>query len=198
MRSSLQLVVGITAVLLHCGEAACAGDAPARLVAAPLPLMLYRGGHDVGHAYFTPTGRLGQRDGVTVDEHWPADHGSCIRIAFDRKEGWAGVVWEYPGTTQGLSSVGVDLRGARWLTFRARGERGGEGVEFKTGIYQADPPRVGPFPATTGRITLGADWHTYRIDLTYCDLRSLVAGFACVWAAQGQPLAFYLDDIRYE
>jgi len=117
------------------------------------------------------------------------------------------------------AEAGVDLRGAKSLTFWARGEKGGERVEFfALGIgWDADskPPQTQPDPCTqepfafpdsspkvsTGYISLAREWTQYTLDLRGRDLSYALGGFG--WAASAvenglRDITFYLDDIQYQ
>jgi hypothetical protein len=105
--------------------------------------------------------------------------------------------------------AGVDLRGATRLTFSARGERGGERVEFFCLGVGRDPVSgraVAPHPdsdrkASTGWVTLSNSWRTYSIPLADKDLSYVAGGFGWVTSAQAngsRSITFYLDEIRYD
>ena len=149
----------------------------------------------------------------------PARGLSCLRASF----GGAGATWGgwyfLNGVLQGNDTVprpnwgtvpdaGLDLRGATTLTFQARGEVGGERVEFLAlGVGRdavtGDP--IAPHPdssrrISTGYVTLTRDWREYTIDVSAADLSYVLGGFGWVSALtqnDGQPIAFYLDEIRY-
>ncbi|MEN6425145.1 MAG: hypothetical protein ABFE13_07270 [Phycisphaerales bacterium] len=109
---------------------------------------------------------------------------------------------EYP-------DAGIDLSGATRLTFWARGQSGGERVEFLvfgvgrdsiTGIPTEPYPDSSP-KRTLGYIALSDVWTQYSIDLTGTDLSYVLGGFAWVTDAMEdgyQDIVFYLDDIRYD
>jgi hypothetical protein len=104
------------------------------------------------------------------------------------------------------------LRNATALTFWARGERGGEKIEFFMGGVGRDPNTGAPtnqFPDSTPRQpalgtpslhTLSTSWQMYTIPLAGVDLSYVLGGFAWVANALNNPqgAVFYLDDIRYE
>jgi len=97
-------------------------------------------------------------------------------------QGWAGICWQ---------EGGYNLTGAGNLTFRARGESGGEKVEFTAGD-------VG---ASAGTVTLTNVWQRYVIDdLTGGDLSNVICGFYWGASEANNPggCTIYLDDIRYE
>jgi len=106
--------------------------------------------------------------------------------------------------------AGIDLQGATRLTFWARGERGGEKIEFFMGGVGRNPytgEAAKPFPGSTPRIpplgttfTLTTDWRQYIIDLSGADLSYILGGFGWVANAVNNPdgAVFWLDDIHYD
>ena len=93
---------------------------------------------------------------------------SCIRTEYVNKSGtrWAGIYWQNPPNNWGtVPNAGFDLRGAKKVTFWAKGERGGEIInEFKTGgISSGD--HIDSDSASVGPIQLTQDWKKYEIDL---------------------------------
>lgn len=95
-----------------------------------------------------------------------------------------------------VPNAGVDLRGATRLTFWARGERGGEKIEFFMGGV-GSTPWVSSQPVLT---TLTTQWTPYSIDVSQADLSYVLAGFGWVANAPNNPqgAVFWLDDIRYD
>jgi hypothetical protein len=109
-------------------------------------------------------------------------------------------------------NAGFNLKGATKLTFFARGEKGGEQVEFFVGgigwpdkPYKESLPKVTihrkelVFPTTF--INLSKEWKQYTIDLTGKDLSYVLSGFGWVTNAPrnlGQGITFYIDDIRFD
>lgn len=106
-------------------------------------------------------------------------------------------------------NAGVDLQGATTLTFWARGEQGGEVVEFfafgvgrdpNTGQPLAPHPDSSP-KVSLGPVTLTRDWRQYVINLAGRDLSYVLGGFGWVTNAAlngGRNIVFYLDDIVYQ
>ncbi len=160
---------------------------------------------------FDATGFMGdgKADGeyVEVDaRHMLESHSppECLRIAYEPgPTGWAGQYWlNAPGNWG--QSPGSDLRGYSRVAFWAKGERGGERLEFKAGSLDATR-RPGiehkdSFGTSLGKVSLTKDWRPYRIDLTDLDLSSVIGGFAWVATAEDNPsgAVFYIDDLRYE
>jgi len=143
---------------------------------------------------------------------------SCIRNQFVAEgENWGG--WYFQnGVLNGedtqpkpnwgdYQNAGMNLTGAIKLTFWARGENGGErveffafgvgrdafGVPFKT--YPDSSPKV-----SLGFKTLSKKWKKYTIDLRGKDLSYVIGGFGWVTNApinNNTGITFYLDDIQY-
>ncbi|MBN1294955.1 MAG: hypothetical protein JXB48_24175 [Candidatus Latescibacteria bacterium] len=111
------------------------------------------------------------------------------------------------------ADAGVNLNGATKLTFFARGEHGGERVEFFTFGAKWETcgnkkKRLCPYgdsseKISTGIITLSKEWKPYEIPITDKRQRPIyvVNGFG--WAANAilnnnkDSIFFYLDDIKY-
>ncbi|HYV05414.1 MAG TPA: hypothetical protein VFB82_12550, partial [Blastocatellia bacterium] len=110
-----------------------------------------------------------------------------------------------------VPNAGLDLSGATALTFWARGEQGGEKVDFfmggvgrnaDTGVAEM------PFPDSTPVVkifpTLTTQWTQYTIDLTGKDLTYVLGGFGWVASVRNNPtrsnpngVVFFVDDIQY-
>ncbi len=183
---------------------------------------------DVGAAgnHFVVLGKIADRpDAVDIDPCWagnPHSGATAIRNVFSNTTGlnWGGVYFlngvltgeeHTPKPNWGdTPNAGIDLRGATRLTFWARGERGGEKIEFFMGGVGRDTKTgipIQPYPDSTPRIpswytlfTLTTDWQQYTIDLTGADLSYILGGFGWVANAVNNPsgAVFYLDDIRYD
>jgi len=177
------------------GEPRTAGASPARL-----PLVVY---DEAGSAHppYAPSGWMGNAKAVKMQQDCstaPHSGKTCLRFDYTAPGEWAGVVWQHPANDWGERPGGWNLTGAKKLTFWARGEKGGEVVSFEYGILGRDK-RV--FDTSTGRLSdvkLTPEWKQYSIDLAGKDLTRIKTGFAWVAAGQGAPVAFYLDDIRFE
>ena len=157
-----------------------------------------------------------------MDEDWredPYSGTSCIRCEVTTAEddwgGWLFLNGYLPkGETTPLlndgseGGQGLDLRGAGRLCFMARGENGGETVEFFTGGFGYDGVtnrKNVEFPDSTikrsaGRITLTDEWEEYMIPLSAADMSYIVCGFGFVLNDVMNGSAdnvFYLDEIRF-
>jgi len=47
-------------------------------------------------------------------------------------------------------------------------------------------------------VALSKEWTRYEIDVSAQDLTRIKTGFVWTLASPGQPITFYLDDIRWE
>lgn len=182
---------------------------PARAARGPIepapkpamPLVIYSE-HDDASPPFISTGWMGNLDGIEQDEACrirPHGGQTCISARYTDTVYWGGVAWLNPKDNWGDQPGGYDLREATRLVFWARGENGGEEVEFKIGIKQeAGKPYKDTARLTTGKITLKTWWKKYAIPLNRADLSRVISGF--VWVVEGRedPTIFYLDDIQYE
>ncbi len=186
-----------------------------RLDAGNHALYVYRDFADSGN-YFTQKAKMGSGNADFVydmDENWAMDvysGSSAIRCHVNAiGSNWGGWLFlngvllkgetvpqlsfgEYPG-------AGLDLRGATELRFIAKGENGGEVVEFFTAGLAGTYPDSSK-KQTMGFITLTNSWKEYAIDLSGMDLSSIGCGFGfTVSGTQGtaSDTVFYLDDIRF-
>ena len=96
-------------------------------------------------------------------------------------KGWAGIYWQYPDRNWG-EKAGRSLIGARLISFSAKGEHGGEIVEFKSGGISGGRYRDS-YEASLGKVILKATWTQYRIDLSGSDLSSVIGAFAWLVAS---------------
>ncbi len=158
-----------------------------------------------------------------MDENWQEDpHGgsSCIRCEQITTTGdWGGWLFlngylpkgeTVPSLNDGsMDGQGLDLTGAEKLTFYARGEQGGEKVEFFTcgfGYSGETNARMVQYPdsctkRSAGVIELTDEWEEYEISLEGADLSYIVCGFGYVLNDRmngDSDTVFYLDDIRFE
>lgn len=168
-------------------------------VKADLPLVLYGDcDEDIAPAYIA-SGWMGNLDQIEMDQccdTYPHRGGSCIKVTYNGTGGWAGVVWSDPPNDWGDEPGGWDLTGASNLTVWARGEEGGERVEFKMGILKRKR-YCDSDTATSGRLVLTTAWKPYRIPLEGKDLRCIKSGFVWVVRGRREPLTFYIDDVTY-
>lgn len=163
-----------------------------------LPYLLDADQRDAGD--FSASGWMGDTDAIAVDENSgdnPKFGPRCIECRFNKNSGWGGVVWLHPENDWGDRPGGLDLSGAKKLTFWARGGDGGEKVKFGFGLLGRDKNFFDTASAER-EIELTAEWKQYSFPLEGQDLRRIKSGFFWVVAAQDRPVRFYLDRIAYE
>ena len=154
--------------------------------------------------HYYPSGWMGDTQDIKFTGAYqdnPKLGKTCLRITYlgtGPKE-WAGIYWQNPANNWGTSKGGYDLRGARYLTFWARGEEGREKIsEIKMGGITGKNPDSDI--AWIGPLKLKKDWTQYRISLKKKDLRYISGGFCFTALKADNPhgCTFYLDEIRYE
>ena len=109
-----------------------------------------------------------------------------------------------------VPNAGVNLNGATSLIFWARGEKGGEQIEFFVAGVGRDATTgapTNPFPDSSPRrpgvgtlSTLSTSWQRFRIDVSGMDLSYVLGGFGWVVNKTANPngAVFFLDDIEFE
>lgn len=175
--------------------------------------------------HFTQKAKMAGYDASLVkdmDENWrtnPYAGRSCIRCtqttARNDWGGWLFLNGYLPDgevvprlNDGGTDGQGLNLTGAEELRFFARGETGGETVEFftlgfgyngETGRRTADYPDSAA-KQSLGFITLNKEWTEYVIPLQSADLSYVVCGFGYVLNGEksgNTENVFYLDEIRF-
>lgn len=144
---------------------------------------------------------------LQVDSEYPGNPRtppSCMRISYKPgPTGWAGQYWLNVKDNWG-QQAGEDLGGYQNVVFWARGEHGGELVEFKAGALDATRSAgiqyKDSFGTSLGTVPLSPEWRQYRINLRGLDLSNVIGAFAWVATEENNPngVVFYLDDLRYE
>lgn len=157
--------------------------------------------------HYVPSGFMPNGKCVYLNDRWIDDcysEKTCIQVIYDvecsRQDAqWAGVYWQNPANNWGSRKGGYNLTGAQKLTFRARGDKGGEQIqEFLVGGIAGDYPDSDM--TALGPVILSDQWREYTIDLRGKDLSYISGGFG--WTTNAEvnedSCVFYLDDIRYE
>jgi len=182
-----------------------------RLVTIPaktveLPLYIFPGKPRSNK--YIPSGYMGDVKSLTfrtvttnVSTGTAAGRTTSLKISYKPKgrEGWAGIYWLAPANNWGkLKGAGFNLSQADRLTFKIRGETGGEKLaEIKIGGVG------GPFPDTdsagVGPLILKRDWEQVTIPLKGKDLRHIVGGFMFIIRRSDnlQGASFFLDEIVF-
>jgi hypothetical protein len=154
----------------------------------------------------------------------PLSGSTCIQCTFQSQVDNYGGYYFLNGTLTGSDTepqanwgdqpdAGFDLSGATVITFYARGENGGEKVEFFVGgcgwgsdDFGNSTVPIEPYPDSfpkvkTGIITLTQEWTQYDINLQGNDLSYVLSGFGWVATAANnnfQNITFYLDEIKWD
>jgi hypothetical protein len=167
---------------------------------AKLPLVIYdEAGRD--NAPYIPAGWMGNSKALKMDaecKDTPHAGKTCIRVEYQAKDAWAGVVWQSPANDWGAKGGGWDVSGAKHLKFWARGDSGGEVVNFFFGVIGRDKRYFDTASGKLEKVELTKAWKEYTIDLSDMDLTRIKTGFGFSLAGPGQTVVFYLDDIRFE
>ena len=162
---------------------------------------------------FYATGFMGDgeiKDGnyVVLDETFiekERPDSSCIKITYKLGPNrWSGLYWQNePDNWGDLPGMDLSNFGYSKITFWAKGIKGGEIVEFKSGgIKTPGKPYKDSFLVTSipKKIRLTSKWKKYSINIGTQKLTSVIGGFC--WAANnaGNPsgLIFFLDDIQFK
>jgi hypothetical protein len=172
--------------------------ADSSLIKPELPFVVYE--DSGGESPFAPTGWMGDTDAIVLEDDCtdnPHSGDTCIKIQYLASGWWCGVAWQYPPNDWGDSPEGYDLSDAEELTFWARGEEGGEEVEFKAGILEKDAAYPDTGRVKPKKIRLTPQWTPYRLRLKGKKDR-IKTGF--VWSVEpgADNITFYVDDIQYE
>lgn len=163
----------------------------------PLPFIVYAEGDE---AASIPSGWMGDTKSLQLDPKStdrPHAGKTTLKCTFGATSGWCGVAWQNPAGDWGDRSGGHDLSGATKLVFHARGESGGEVVSFKYGILGKEKRFHDTASGALENVKLGKDWQRYEIPVTG-DLSRIKTAFSWSVAANGQPVVFYLDEVRWE
>ncbi|MBN1898216.1 MAG: hypothetical protein JW827_05535 [Spirochaetes bacterium] len=153
---------------------------------------------------FIPSGWLGDFYDLKINERWsqnPKSGKTCIQIIYTAEHkdraGWAGICFQsnpdnYWGTLRG----GYDLTTAKRLFFYARGEKGGETIEFRMGEFKKQHKKN---KATTGLVRLTKDWNLYEINLENMQLNDIAGGFCVIFSSKENTngCIVYLDELYY-
>ena len=153
---------------------------------------------------FIPSGWMGDYGDINYLDSFqknPKDGNSCIKIEYSNKRsnnaGWAGIYWQAKENNWGTEPVGFKLTGGKRLYIHARGENGGEVIEFKMGGI------TGKYPdstwGATGMVLLTKNWQRFEIALDDLDLSFINGGFCVVFAGNynAKGCTFYIDEVYY-
>lgn len=163
-----------------------------------LPRVVYADGQP---QMWVPSGWMGRLDALSMNLEstvFPHSGPTCIEVTYSAPGDWAGVVWQHPANDWGERPGGLDLTGARRLTFWARGKEGGERVDFGVGLLGSGKLFPDSVKEVLDGVELSRDWQRYAIELEGKDLTRVKSAFFWRLEGQGRPITFYLDDVRFE
>ena len=170
------------------------------------PFIVYR--DKTSPNRYIPSGYMPTGECIKMDDAWTqeCEEGkTCVKVIYDvacsaKSRRWAGVYWLNPADNWGDRKGGYNLTGAQKLVFWAKGEKGDEQVEFKTGGIGVNREFPDSDTAAIGPVILSKNWREYAIDLRDKDLSAISGGFAWVASvdANAESCVFYLDDIHFE
>lgn len=159
------------------------------------------GGDKVANILIVPAGWMGNTEAMSVEPDWatnPKSGKTAMKCAYSAGDGWGGVVWQSPEGDWGDKGGGYDLSGAKKLSFWARGEKGGEMVNFSFGLIGTPKKFPDTAKGNLEGVALGTEWKQYEIPVEGKDLQRIKTGFSWTVAGNGAPITFYLDDVQWE
>lgn len=161
--------------------------------------------------HFKPSGRMGDTLAMRM---WgncrqePYAGQSCIKIVYDIYNStagpndllhkWAGIFWNNPPNNWGIfPNQGYDLRKSKRLVFFAKGDKGGEKVEFFMGGISGRYGDSGQSERKEFELT--REWKRYEIPLSNVNLKYIIGGFGLSVSGDTnqEGAIFYLDEIYY-
>lgn len=149
---------------------------------------------------WVPSGWMGDVQRLTLD----GDHGDtvyegsyAIRMRYTGKRNWVAVAWQHPPNNWGEQDGGFNLTGATRLEIWARGEYGGEKVEFGVGLLGRGREHKDSAIVKTRQIELTDEWRRYDVPLEGEDLSSLKTALVVTLQGRASPVTVYLDSIRF-
>src|SRR5712671_1473606 len=145
-------------------------------------------------SYYYPSGFMGDGELGTrhlqLNDHWRDNCHSaptCVQITYrPGPVGWAGGYWQYPDSNWGDRS-GRAVEGANKVVFWARGQKGGELVDFKAGGINASKKHRDSFEKVLRTVELTTQWQAFEIDLRDADTTSVIGAFAWFTTSSANP-----------
>lgn len=164
-----------------------------------LPFVVYGDGSNqtvyAASGFMGNAGAIGMKLDATDKPH---SGKTCLEVKYNSTKEWGGVLWQSPANDwDGAKPGGANLTGAKSLEFWARGDAGGEVVNFVMGVLDGAQAYPDTAKAELPNVKLSKEWQKFTMPLNGRDLSRIKTGFGWSLAAQGKPVKFYLDDIRY-
>lgn len=167
-------------------------------VKVTLPYVVYD--EDDSPGAYAPSGWMGDTASIKLDTNastQPKSGKTCMQCEFQKSDGWGGIVWQNPADDWGDKLGGLDLSGAKKLSFWVRGDKGGEQVKFGFGLIGRDKKYYDTAKKEM-EVRLETEWRQVTVDLSDMELQRIKTGFYWVAAGQGDPLKFYVDRVVFE
>lgn len=166
---------------------------------AGLPFVVYADCE--GPLPYIPSGYMGDIETIDFDDCCttaPHDGDSCVRFTYNGRHQWAGIAWQDPPNNWGDLAGGYDIRGAKRLSFWARGRAGTERVQFKVGLVGRTKKFTDSARLTTGWVRLKKEWQQFVIPLEGYDLSRDITAFVIVLEGAATPTTVFVGDVRFE
>jgi len=115
---------------------------------------------------YIPSGWMGDTEAIQADDCWkvnPHAGSTCIQYKYIASGRVGGGLLQNPANDWGEEPGGFDLTGASKLSFWARGEEGGEAVEFKFGILGKGKEYQDSTGSKGKKIKLTKEWKKYEL-----------------------------------
>jgi hypothetical protein len=153
--------------------------------------------------FYAPSGFMGDgespgalTDAPTCPTRAGDKHGLCHQVTWKPgAKGWAGIYWQYPDGNWGTATGHTIAPGATQISFWAWGSKGGEKVDFFSGINPPDGYKV-----DSGDLTLTTTPTQYVLKLSGVTYSTVVGAFG--WSSGTSdgttPVTFFVDDIQWQ
>jgi hypothetical protein len=190
---------------------------------SPFPIYLYKDAplteypNEPGATlenHFAPSGWMNYAGQFSVDpkckEITPYSGTHCFKISWNGAAGadgwkWGGIKWLEPSDIWDLGGSspthnGYDLRGANYLSFRARTNSANIGLQLQV-HFGNEWDSCGKTPSIWRTPALTTQWQRYDILVLSRDMSDVTGGLAVVFDAAHDPdpdgCVIYLDDIIF-
>ncbi len=169
---------------------------PMHAPTAKLPVTIYG---DNRRSPFIPSGWMGNYQDILFNSHChthPHTGKQCLEVGLKKPHCWGGIAWQDPADDWGKTWGGLNLTGARQLSFWARGQKAGESVTIGIGLIGSNQ-KYRDSARISRVIKLHRHWRRYTLQLTGKDLSRIIVGFYWTAGTNNSPMRFYLDDIVF-
>jgi hypothetical protein len=165
------------------------------------PLVLYKDGAKGGDAKHYRYRWLGAPESTKFEDFVrdePHDGTACVKVRSEVVDRWSGILWQRSIKKDQTTPGGINLTGAKSLTFWARGAKGGEKVDFRLSAYPSGTAFEKSAEMRLRDVQLDSEWKQYRIDLQTSGLKSLKEGVVLGVMSRDVPGTICIDDVQIE